>query len=165
MAVSVNGVTASTMNTVLTPLGSLNLRLEDSGEVKVGWCQVFSSWPISGLVIYQTVEGGKVISEATVYPSPRWKKTVVVAPQLGTNSDIGIAVANPWEYPVTFTMRLINSAGVVIDAVRCVKLALDRGISGPLIAPSSYFMKTPPKQFKDDIAHAMTEAYIRGEKV
>ena len=58
-----------------------------------------------------------------------------------------------------------NSAGVVIDAVRCVKLALDRGISGPLIAPSSYFMKTPPKQFKDDQAHANTEAYIRGEKV
>jgi myo-inositol-1-phosphate synthase len=57
-----------------------------------------------------------------------------------------------------------NSAGVVIDAVRCVKLALDRGISGSLIAPSSYFMKTPPKQFKDDVAHAMTESYILGEK-
>ncbi len=57
-----------------------------------------------------------------------------------------------------------NSAGVVIDAVRCVKLALDRGISGPLIAPSSYFMKTPPQQFTDDIAHVKTEAYIRGDK-
>ena len=56
-----------------------------------------------------------------------------------------------------------NSAGVVIDAVRCAKLALDRGISGPVIAPSSYFMKTPPKQFKDEIAHEMTEAYISGE--
>jgi len=57
-----------------------------------------------------------------------------------------------------------NSAGVVIDAVRCVKLAMDRGISGPLIAPSSYFMKTPPKQFKDDVCREMTEAYIRGEQ-
>ena len=57
-----------------------------------------------------------------------------------------------------------NSAGVVIDAIRCVKLALDRGISGPLLAPSSYFMKTPPKQYKDEIAHEMTEAFIRGEK-
>jgi myo-inositol-1-phosphate synthase len=56
-----------------------------------------------------------------------------------------------------------NSAGVVIDAVRCVKLALDRGVSGPLVAPSSYFMKTPPKQFTDDICKEMTEAYIRGE--
>ncbi len=57
-----------------------------------------------------------------------------------------------------------NSAGVVIDAIRCVKLALDRGLSGPLIAPSSYFMKSPPKQFKDNIAREMTEAYVQGEE-
>jgi myo-inositol-1-phosphate synthase len=56
-----------------------------------------------------------------------------------------------------------NSAGVVIDALRCVKLARDRGIVGPLIPPSSYFMKTPPKQFRDDICREMTEAYIRGD--
>lgn len=56
-----------------------------------------------------------------------------------------------------------NSAGVVIDAIRCVKLALDRGISGPLYAPSSYFMKTPPKQFRDSVALEMTETFIRGE--
>lgn len=56
-----------------------------------------------------------------------------------------------------------NSAGVMIDAVRCAKLALDRGLSGPMIAPSSYFMKTPPKQFKDEIAREMTEAFIKGE--
>ena len=56
-----------------------------------------------------------------------------------------------------------NSAGVVIDALRCVKLARDRGIAGPLIPPSSYFMKTPPKQFRDDICREMTEAYIRGD--
>ena len=57
-----------------------------------------------------------------------------------------------------------NSAGVVIDALRCVKLALDRGIGGPLISPSSYFMKTPPRQFKDEIAREKTEAFIRGEE-
>jgi myo-inositol-1-phosphate synthase len=51
---------------------------------------------------------------------------------------------------------------VVIDAIRCAKLALDRSIAGPLIGPSAYFMKTPPKQFKDDVAREMTEAYIRG---
>ena len=55
-----------------------------------------------------------------------------------------------------------NSAGVVIDALRCVKLALDRGIGGPLVEPSSYFMKSPPKQFRDNIAHELTEAFIRG---
>jgi len=57
-----------------------------------------------------------------------------------------------------------NSAGVVIDAVRCAKLAMDRGTSGPLIGPSSYFMKTPPKQFKDSICRDMTEAFIRDEQ-
>jgi myo-inositol-1-phosphate synthase len=57
-----------------------------------------------------------------------------------------------------------NSAGVVIDAVRCVKLALDRGIGGPLYGPASYFMKTPPRQYKDDKAQALTEAFIHGEK-
>jgi myo-inositol-1-phosphate synthase len=57
-----------------------------------------------------------------------------------------------------------NSAGVIIDAIRCAKLALDRNLSGPLIGPSSYFMKTPPKQFKDEIAHQMAEAFIKGEE-
>lgn len=57
-----------------------------------------------------------------------------------------------------------NSAGVMIDAIRCAKLALDRGLSGPIIGPSSYFMKTPPKQFRDSIAKEMVEAYIRGEE-
>jgi myo-inositol-1-phosphate synthase len=56
-----------------------------------------------------------------------------------------------------------NSAGVVIDAVRCAKLALDRGVGGALTAPSSYFMKSPPQQFTDYQAHALVEAFIRGE--
>ena len=57
-----------------------------------------------------------------------------------------------------------NSAGVVIDAVRCCKLALDRGISGSLVAPSSYFMKSPPQQFTDDKARAMVEEFISQDK-
>jgi myo-inositol-1-phosphate synthase len=55
-----------------------------------------------------------------------------------------------------------NSAGVVIDAVRCAKLALDRGMSGALTAPSSYFMKSPPLQYTDYEAQELTEAFIRG---
>jgi len=55
-----------------------------------------------------------------------------------------------------------NSAGVVIDAIRCAKLALDRGLSGPIIEPSSYFMKSPPQQFSDDEAHRRVEAFIAG---
>jgi myo-inositol-1-phosphate synthase len=55
-----------------------------------------------------------------------------------------------------------NSAGVVIDAIRCAKLAMDRGIGGALEAPSSYFMKSPPKQFTDDQARRLVEDFIAG---
>jgi myo-inositol-1-phosphate synthase len=55
-----------------------------------------------------------------------------------------------------------NSAGIVIDAVRCVKLALDRGVAGPLIGPSAYFMKSPPVQFSDEAAREMVEGFIIG---
>jgi myo-inositol-1-phosphate synthase len=55
-----------------------------------------------------------------------------------------------------------NSAGVVIDAVRCAKLALDRGLKGALVGPSSYFMKSPPKQFTDSVARQKVEDFIAG---
>jgi myo-inositol-1-phosphate synthase len=55
-----------------------------------------------------------------------------------------------------------NSAGIVIDAVRCCKLGLDRGLSGTLEGPSSYFMKSPPKQYSDNRARELTEAFIAG---
>ena len=57
-----------------------------------------------------------------------------------------------------------NSAGVVIDAIRCAKLALDRGWSGPQVGPSSYFMKSPPVQYSDEEARHLVEAFIAGEK-
>jgi myo-inositol-1-phosphate synthase len=55
-----------------------------------------------------------------------------------------------------------NSAGVIIDALRCAKIALDRGIGGPLLSAASYFMKSPPEQYADDIARAKLEAFIAG---
>ncbi|MBV9522940.1 MAG: inositol-3-phosphate synthase, partial [Alphaproteobacteria bacterium] len=57
-----------------------------------------------------------------------------------------------------------NSAGVVVDAVRCAKLALDRGIAGALDGPCSYFMKAPPHQYTDNEARLRTEAFIRGDQ-
>ena len=57
-----------------------------------------------------------------------------------------------------------NSAGVVIDAVRCAKLALERGMKGALHAPSSYFMKSPPRQYTDDKARQMVEDFIAGKQ-
>jgi len=70
--------------------------------------------------------------------------------------------------PITLELRLSvedspNSAGVVIDAIRCCKLARDRGVDGALIGVSAYFMKHPPKQMDDDIAREEVERFIRGE--
>ncbi|HYA45674.1 MAG TPA: inositol-3-phosphate synthase [Acidimicrobiales bacterium] len=55
-----------------------------------------------------------------------------------------------------------NSAGVMIDAIRCVEVAKDRGIGGPLLAPSAYFMKSPPVQYHDDVARQMMEDFVAG---
>jgi myo-inositol-1-phosphate synthase len=70
--------------------------------------------------------------------------------------------------PLTIELKLEvwdspNSAGIVIDAVRCAKLGLDRGLGGPLLAPSSYFMKSPPEQYTDDEARRRTDRFIAGE--
>jgi myo-inositol-1-phosphate synthase len=72
------------------------------------------------------------------------------------------------DVPVSMELKLEvwdspNSAGVVIDAVRCAKLALDRGIGGPLRGPSAYFMKSPPKQYADSAARDLVEAFIAGD--
>ena len=65
------------------------------------------------------------------------------------NVELKLAV---WDSP--------NSAGVVIDAIRCAKLALNHGIGGALLAPSAYFMKSPPEQYHDDIARDRLETFI-----
>jgi len=56
-----------------------------------------------------------------------------------------------------------NSAGVIIDALRCAKVAMDRGIGGPLLGPSAYFMKSPPVQYRDEDAHRMVQEFSAGE--
>jgi len=57
-----------------------------------------------------------------------------------------------------------NSAGVVIDAIRCLKIAKDRGLAGSVVAPSSYFMKSPPIQYSDDEARRRVEKFIAGQE-
>jgi len=56
-----------------------------------------------------------------------------------------------------------NSAGVIIDAVRAAKIAKDRGVAGPVLSASSYFMKSPPEQYSDDVARDAVDKFIRGE--
>ena len=68
-------------------------------------------------------------------------------------------------FPINLELKLEvwdspNSAGVVVDAIRCCKLALDRGIGGTLKGPAAYFMKSPPVQYSDDEARRMVEAFI-----
>jgi myo-inositol-1-phosphate synthase len=72
------------------------------------------------------------------------------------------------EVPMNLEMRLSvedspNSAGVVIDAIRCARIAIDRNIGGPLFSPSAYFYKHPPKQYTDDEAQRLTDNFIKGK--
>ncbi len=119
--------------------------------------------------------------------SKKISKTNAVTSQLGhriSDDDVHVGPSDfvPWlkdqkwcyihvegttfgDVPIRCEMKLEvwdspNSAGVVIDAVRCAKLALDRGIGGALSGPSAYFMKSPPEQFGDHEARAMTEEFI-----
>ncbi len=73
------------------------------------------------------------------------------------------------DVPMNVELRLSvedspNSAGVSIDAIRCAKLALERGVGGPLLSPSAYFMKHPPEQVSDDEAHTWMEDFIAGRR-
>jgi myo-inositol-1-phosphate synthase len=73
------------------------------------------------------------------------------------------------DVPMNLELRLSvedspNSAGVAIDAIRCAKLALDRGKGGPILSPSAYFMKHPPRQWPDDEAYRRTREFISGER-
>jgi myo-inositol-1-phosphate synthase len=73
------------------------------------------------------------------------------------------------EMPLSVELKLEvvdspNSAGVMIDAVRCCKLALNRGLGGAVVAPSAYFMKSPPVQYTDDDARRLVESFIAGEE-
>jgi myo-inositol-1-phosphate synthase len=73
------------------------------------------------------------------------------------------------DVPMNLELRLSvedspNSAGIAIDAIRCCKLALERGKAGVLYSPSAYFMKHPPRQFPDDEGFRMTEEFITGKR-
>ena len=121
--------------------------------------------------------------------SKKISKTESVQSQLderleGRNIHIGPSDYVPWQddnkvafirmegrgfgdVPLELELRLSvqdspNSAGVVIDAVRCAKLGLERGIGGPLEAVCAYYMKTPPIQMRDSVAHELSDAFIQG---
>jgi myo-inositol-1-phosphate synthase len=110
----------------------------------------------------------------------------IQVPLAGENIHIGPSDYIPWlndnkvcflrmegrgfgSVPLNLEVRLSvedspNSAGVVIDAIRCCQIARDRKLGGPLVSPSAYFMKHPPKQFSDDAARDMVEDFISGKR-
>lgn len=129
--------------------------------------------------------------ERTRLKSKKISKTQSVQSQLPTQLDaedihIGPSDHVPWlndkklcfirmegrkfgDVPINLELRLDvedspNSAGVMVDAIRCVKLALDRGVSGTLTSPSSYFMKSPMIQYSDSVAREMVEEFIMGKR-
>jgi len=128
----------------------------------------------------------KNMLERTRLESKKISKTQAVTSQLDhalENGDVHIGPSDhvPWledrkwayvrlegrnfgDVPLNLELKLEvwdspNSAGVIIDAVRCAKLALDRGIGGPLLGPSAYFMKSPPVQYRDEEAREMVEEF------
>ena len=73
------------------------------------------------------------------------------------------------DMPFSIDVRLdvedkANSSGVVVDAIRCCKLAMDRNVGGALISPSAYFCKHPPQQYPDSVAKQMVEEFISGQR-
>jgi myo-inositol-1-phosphate synthase len=114
---------------------------------------------VTSMIPYKLNEGDIHVGPSDHVPWLTDRKWCYIRQEGTTFGDVPLNVEiklEVWDSP--------NSAGVVIDAIRCAKLALDRGLSGPIIGPSSYFFKTPPQQFRDDICRNKTEAYIQGEE-
>src|SRR5688500_8240650 len=118
----------------------------------------------------------KQISKAQWVTSQRSNGTDACDIHIGPSDHVPWLRDRKWAYiriegrefgdvPISMELKLEvwdspNSAGVVIDAVRCAKLALDRGVGGPLLGPSAYFMKSPPVQYSDAEAHDLVESFI-----
>jgi len=114
---------------------------------------------VTSMLPYELEKGNVHVGPSDYVPWLSDRKWAYVRMEGTTFGDVPLnieAKLEVWDSP--------NSAGVIIDAVRCVKLGLDRGLSGPLFGPASYFMKTPPKQYKDEVALELTEAFIRNEE-
>ncbi len=166
-------VGATIVHRILTRLfRERGVRLERTSQLNVG----------GNMDFYNMLERSRLESK-------KISKTNAVTSQLdyelpGTDVYIGPSDYVPWltdrkwahirmegrtfgDVPLNLELKLEvwdspNSAGVMIDAVRCAKLGLDRGIGGPLYGPSSYFMKSPPIQYADSVCREKTESFING---
>jgi myo-inositol-1-phosphate synthase len=111
---------------------------------------------VTSLIPYEVAEDDVHVGPSDYVPWLKDRKWCHIRMEGTTFGDVPLNLEmklEVWDSP--------NSAGVVIDAVRCCKLALDHGLKGALVAPSAYFKKSPPQQFADDIARQMVEDFIR----
>jgi myo-inositol-1-phosphate synthase len=113
---------------------------------------------VTSMMDYELAEGDIHVGPSDYVPWLKDRKWCHIRIEGTTFGDVPLNAElklEVWDSP--------NSAGVIIDAIRCLRIGLDRGLAGTLVAPSSYFMKSPPLQIHDDIAHQRVEAFIRGE--
>jgi myo-inositol-1-phosphate synthase len=113
---------------------------------------------VTSMLDYELEDGNVHVGPSDYVPWLRDRKYCYIVMEGTTFGDVPLKAElklEVWDSP--------NSAGVIIDAVRCLKIGLDRGLKGTLVAPSSYFMKSPPLQLHDDVARERVEAFIRGE--
>jgi len=113
---------------------------------------------VTSMLDYELAEGDIHVGPSDYVPWLKDRKYCYIVMEGTTFGDVPLKLElklEVWDSP--------NSAGVIIDAVRCLKIGLDRGLKGTLVGPSSYFMKSPPLQLHDDVARERVEAFIRGE--
>jgi len=113
---------------------------------------------VTSMLDYELAEGDIHVGPSDYVPWLKDRKFCNIRIEGTTFGDVPLLMEvklEVWDSP--------NSAGVIIDAIRCLRIGLDRGLKGTLVAPSSYFMKSPPLQVHDDVAYNRVEAFIRGE--
>jgi myo-inositol-1-phosphate synthase len=113
---------------------------------------------VTSMLDYELDEGDIHVGPSDYVPWLKDRKWCHIRMEGTTYGDVPLNLElklEVWDSP--------NSAGVITDAIRCLKLGLDRGLAGTLVAPSAYFMKSPPIQIHDDVARERVEAFIRGD--
>jgi len=112
---------------------------------------------VTSMLDYELAEGDVHVGPSDHVPWLEDRKFCYIRMEGTTYGDVPLLAElklEVWDSP--------NSAGVITDAIRCAKLALERGLAGTLVAASAYFMKSPPQQLHDDLARERVEAFIRG---
>ncbi len=113
---------------------------------------------VTSMLDYELEDGNVHVGPSDYVPWLKDRKYCYIVMEGTTFGDVPLKAElklEVWDSP--------NSAGVIIDAIRCLRIGLDRGLKGTLVAPSSYFMKSPPLQVHDDVAYNRVEAFIRGD--